>query len=56
MLKDFRYKINVVDRTNRTGGGVGLINRSNIEVIWEERGEHESFVYVLWRMELEVNN
>ena len=27
VLKDFGYKINVVDRKNRTGGGVSLIYR-----------------------------
>ena len=51
-MKDFGYKINVVDRKNRTGGGVSLIYRSNIEVICEEKGEHELFKYALWRMRL----
>ena len=50
MLKDFRYKINVVDRKNRTGGEVSLIYRSTIEVICEEKEVHELFEYTLWRM------
>ena len=52
VLKDFRYKINVVDRKNRIGGGVSLIYRSTIEVICEEKGEHELFEYAQWRMRL----
>ena len=52
VLKDFGYKINVVDRKNRSGGGVSLIYRSSIEVICEEKGQHESFEYALWRMRL----
>ena len=52
VLKDFGYKINVVNRKNRSGGGVGLIYRSNIKVICEKKGEHELFEYALWRMRL----
>ena len=47
VLKDFGYKINVANRKNRSGGGVSLIYRSNIEVICEEKGGHESFKYAL---------
>ena len=43
-------KIDVVERKNRSGGGVSLIYRSNIEVSCEEKGEYESFEYSLWRM------
>ena len=42
MLKDFGYKINVVERKNRSGGGVSLLYRSNIEVSCDEKGEYES--------------
>ena len=47
MLKDFGYKIDVVERKNRSGGGVSLIYRSNIKVSCVENGEYESFEYAL---------
>ena len=50
VVKDFGYKINVAERKNRSGGGVSLIYRSNMEVSCEEKGEYESFKYALWRM------
>ena len=50
MLKDFGYKIDVVERKNRSGGGVSLIYRSNIKVSCVEKGEYESFKYALWKM------
>ena len=50
VLKDFGYKIDVVERKNRSEGGVSLTYRSNIEVSCEEKGEYESFEYALWRM------
>ena len=37
VLKDFGYKINVAERKNRSGGGVSLIYRSNMEVSCEEK-------------------
>ena len=52
VIKDFGYKIDVVDRKKRSGGGVSLIYRSNIEVSCVEKGEYESFEYALWRMQL----
>ena len=51
-MKDFGYKIDVVERKNRSGGGVSLIYRNNIEVSCVEKEEYESFEYVLWRMQL----
>ena len=47
VLKDFGYKIDVVERKNRSGGGVSLIYRSNIKVSCVENGEYESFEYAL---------
>ena len=52
VIKDFGYKIDVVERKNRSGGGVSLIYRSNIQVSCVENGEYESFEYALWRMQL----
>ena len=52
VLKDFGYKINVAERKNRSGGGVSLIYRSNIEDSCGEKGEYESFEHALWRMQL----
>ena len=41
----------LVERKNRSGGGVSLIYRRDIKVSCEEK-EYESFEYSLWRMQL----